>query len=223
MFTCIIPYHSTAETIKVPRDGDAQTLRWRSVAQRIETMRAGGGTSFNHAFKQIENVLFGDTSGGKVRAKAYAKGTAEYEAQRRLGRQGLLVQGAPAFVKSVVICFMTDGQDNKLRRSRDEANTQKVREELVQSLRRILSKWEKKVVVHTVGFSRDHDFEFLDELRKVGTAEGSFRCVCEHLFFCRCWAKDQVPHKLEASVRQEYGHITLFAMHLQVCRSKRRL
>jgi ankyrin repeat protein len=35
--------------------------------------------------------------------------------------------------------------------------------------------WTKKLVVHTVGFSRDHDFQFLDELRKCGTEVGTFR------------------------------------------------
>ena len=76
----------------------------------------------------------------------HATGTAEYEAQRRLGRQGLLVQGAPAFVKSVVICFLTDGEDGALRSARgNEARLAAVREELVGSLRTILGKWEKKV------------------------------------------------------------------------------
>eukprot|EP00750_Incisomonas_marina_P032883 INCI9399.2.p1 GENE.INCI9399.2~~INCI9399.2.p1 ORF type:complete len:1872 (+),score=294.44 INCI9399.2:196-5616(+) len=178
VFTCIIPYDSSSEVIKVPRDGSATTDRWKAVERRIDTMQAGGGTNFRGAFRQIQNVLFGDTSGGKVRAQAFEKGTAEYEAQRRLGRQGLLVQGAPAFVKSVVICFLTDGEDNALRsahHSKSQQRVEKVRSELVEGLRAILSRWEKQVVVHTVGFSRDHDFQFLDELRKVGTSHGTFR------------------------------------------------
>jgi len=173
-------------------------------------MRAGGGTSFRHAFEQIQHVLFGDTRGGRVRAQAFEPGTAAYEAQRRLGRQGLLVQGAPAFVTSVAIVFMTDGQDNTM-----HSNPAR-RPELVGALRRVLAGWDKDVIVHTVrggatyiafalvqpgcqalktrgclfcvlqvGFSRDHDFEFLDQLRRLGKARrtGSKGFVpCEGLF-----------------------------------------
>eukprot|EP00931_Biecheleriopsis_adriatica_P089331 TRINITY_DN63485_c0_g1_i1.p1 TRINITY_DN63485_c0_g1~~TRINITY_DN63485_c0_g1_i1.p1 ORF type:complete len:1582 (-),score=251.39 TRINITY_DN63485_c0_g1_i1:49-4455(-) len=165
VFTCIIPYDSQAEIIKVPRDGGAETERWQQVKSRIQNMRAGGGTSFCNAFAKIKEVLFGDTSGGKVRAQEFEPGTAEFEAQRQLGRRGLLVQGAPAFVKSVVIVFMTDGQDN----------TRGDRSQMAASLRDILSEWTKSVTVHTVGFSRGHDFQFLDLLRKVGRTEGTFR------------------------------------------------
>jgi len=165
VFTCIIPYDSHAEVMKVPRDGGAETERWRQMQARIRNMRAGGGTSFGNAFSKIKEVLFGDTSNGRVRAQAFEPGTAEFEAQRQLGRQGLLVQGAPAFVKSVVIVFMTDGQDN----------TRADRSQMVQHLKSILAQWTKHVVVHTVGFSTNHDFNFLDDLRKVGSVEGTFR------------------------------------------------
>ncbi len=119
---------------------------------------------------------------------SYAPGTAEYEAQRRLGRQGLLVQGAPAFVKSVFILFLTDGEDNALRSAlnaggaKGQAQAAAVRKDLVASLRDVLREWDRKVVVHTVGFSRDHDFEFLDELRKVGRY--SFVCLCARACVC---------------------------------------
>lgn len=165
VFTCIIPYDSRAEIMKVPRDGGAETDRWGQMQARIRHMQAGGGTSFGNAFLKIKEVLFGDTSGGKVTAQAFEAGTAEFEAQRALGRKGLLVQGAPAFVKSVVIVFMTDGQDN----SRSD------RSSMVEQLRSILAQWTKHVAVHTVGFSKNHDFEFLDALRKVGRIEGTFR------------------------------------------------
>jgi len=169
VFTSIIPYDSSASLVKVPRDGGAETERWRGVQRQIREMRAGGGTSFANAFAKIKEVLFGDTSGSKVQRQEFAPGTADFEEQRRLGRQGLLVQGAPAFVKNVVIVFMTDGQDN-----RSGAN-EKGRAHLVDSLRDILAEWTREVTVHTVGFSRSHDFEFLDALRKVGRREGLFR------------------------------------------------
>eukprot|EP00927_Polykrikos_kofoidii_P001680 TRINITY_DN10643_c0_g2_i1.p1 TRINITY_DN10643_c0_g2~~TRINITY_DN10643_c0_g2_i1.p1 ORF type:complete len:1646 (-),score=259.23 TRINITY_DN10643_c0_g2_i1:238-5175(-) len=165
VFTCIIPYNSSAEIMKVPRDGGVETARWAAMQDRVRNMRAEGGTNFSQAFSKIGEVLFGTSNGGKMQAQAFEKDTAEFEAQRRLGRQGLLVQGAPAFVKSVVIVFMTDGQDN--------AGTS--REVMVKSFERILSKWTKDLVVHTVGFSAGHDFEFLNDLRKVGRTEGVFR------------------------------------------------
>eukprot|EP00697_Spironema_sp_BW2_P005122 gnl/Spiro4/16908_TR9117_c0_g1_i1.p1 gnl/Spiro4/16908_TR9117_c0_g1~~gnl/Spiro4/16908_TR9117_c0_g1_i1.p1 ORF type:complete len:1272 (-),score=436.55 gnl/Spiro4/16908_TR9117_c0_g1_i1:98-3913(-) len=45
---------------------------------------------------------------------------------------------------------------------------------LVSMFRRLLTGWEKKLTVHTVGFSQSHDFAFLNDLRKVGTSEGVF-------------------------------------------------
>jgi len=165
VFTCIIPYDSRAEVIKVPRDGGAETERWLQTQAHIQNMQAGGGTSFYNAFAKVKEVLFGDTSGGKVRAQDFEPGTAEFEAQRQLGRKGLLVQGAPAFVKSVVIVFMTDGQDN----------TRSDRKQLAEYFRDMLSEWTKEIVVHTVGFSSNHDFQFLNSLRKMGRTEGSFR------------------------------------------------
>ncbi len=56
------------------------------------------------------------------------------------------MQGAPAFVKSVVICFLTDGEDGALSAAKgNEATSDAVRKELVAALRNVLSKWEKKV------------------------------------------------------------------------------
>ena len=60
--------------------------------QRVREMRTGGTTSFTAAFNKVKEILFGDTSGGRVTRRDYAPGTPEFEEQRRLGRQGLLVQ-----------------------------------------------------------------------------------------------------------------------------------
>ena len=57
VFTCIIPYDSQAEIMKVPRDGGAETDRWRLMQARIRNMSAGGGTSFGNAFAKISFVL----------------------------------------------------------------------------------------------------------------------------------------------------------------------
>ncbi len=45
---------------------------------------------------------------------------------------------------------------------------------LVNNFRTALEPWVqqgKRVTVHTVGFSADHDYEFLNKLRAVGTSE----------------------------------------------------
>ena len=84
-----------------------------------------------------------------MRAQDFAPGTPEYEEQRRLGRMGLLVQGAPAAVKTVVIVFMTDGQDNTLMRAAQHGTeeVQRLRGEYVQELQKTLQEWGKESVV----------------------------------------------------------------------------
>ena len=74
-------------------------------------------------------------------------------------RQGRLVKGAPAFVKRVVVVFLTDGHDNQ-NRGKD----------LPKMLKQRLEGWKKDITVHTIGFSNGHDFEFLEKLRKIGTS-----------------------------------------------------
>ena len=71
-------------------------------------------------------------------------------------------------MKSVVIVFMTDGQDNGSAKSNNNSVGSSKSDSLVRELRGILAMWGGDVVVHTVGFSAGHDFEFLNALRKVG-------------------------------------------------------
>lgn len=165
VFSSFILYDSRARKIQVPRDGSAETARWKAVENEIRQVTASGGTNFDGAFRLIREILVGDTSGGKVVAQAFERDSPEDIEQRRLGRLGLLVKAAPAFVRSAVIVFMTDGQDN----------SSKSTQQLTLALKKYLSAWTKKVVVHTIGFSRGHDFKFLDNLRKVGSEEGTFR------------------------------------------------
>jgi hypothetical protein len=71
-------------------------------------------------------------------------------------------------ISSLCAVFMTDGDDQA-------ARTQAQRVALVGRFKTELSRrWNRKVVIHTVGFGADHDFEFLDLLRKAGSEEGTF-------------------------------------------------
>lgn len=57
VFTSIIPYDSSAEIIRVPRDGTSTTARALTVENRINEMKAGGGTNFVAAFEKINELL----------------------------------------------------------------------------------------------------------------------------------------------------------------------
>lgn len=68
-------------------------------------------------------------------------------------------------ISSVTIIFLTDGQDSLSDRKK-----------LVTDLKTQMdSIWTKPYTVHTVGFGSNHDSEFLNSLRKIGTEEGAYR------------------------------------------------
>ena len=70
-------------------------------------------------------------------------------------------------ISSVVIIFLTDGEDVIPKEKR------------VNSVKNFKTKlervWNKKYVVHSVGFGAAHDANFLNALRQIGTAEGAYR------------------------------------------------
>jgi len=70
-------------------------------------------------------------------------------------------------ISSVVIIFLTDGEDviPKEKRVNSVNNFKK-------KLERV---WNKKYVVHSVGFGAAHDANFLNALRQIGTTEGAYR------------------------------------------------
>ena len=71
-------------------------------------------------------------------------------------------------ISSVVICVMTDGEDSSVVKSQ--------RINLVNTLKSSLaSKWSKSLTIHSIGFTSAHDFDFLNNLRQIGTAEGAYR------------------------------------------------
>ena len=71
-------------------------------------------------------------------------------------RPGPAMKGAPVLVTDCVIVFLTDGQDSTYGAKAGGAQT------MTQLLRTALEPWVRmgmRVVVHTVGFSADHDYK----------------------------------------------------------------
>lgn len=71
-------------------------------------------------------------------------------------------------ITSVVGLFLTDGQDSSVQKS--------ARGELISKLKLDIAKvWNKPYTMHSVGFTNDHDYDFLNGLRQIGTTEGAYR------------------------------------------------
>lgn len=71
-------------------------------------------------------------------------------------------------ITSLVVIFLTDGEDSSVYGDK--------RIQLVKSLKNdIESAWNKPYTIHTIGFTKSHDFNFLNNLRQIGTSEGAFR------------------------------------------------
>lgn len=71
-------------------------------------------------------------------------------------------------ISSLVIVFLTDGEDSSVPKN--------MRGELVDALKQnIIENWDREFVIHTVGFGSNHDHEFLNKLRLIGTKEGAYR------------------------------------------------
>ncbi|CAH6419002.1 Ankyrin repeat protein [uncultured virus] len=123
------------------------TVTPRSYFENIfNNIGARGGTSFGAAFKEIVRIA-------------------------------ALNANVPD-ITSMTILFLTDGEDSSVPRDR--------RHELVQSLQEELRKvWIsslpnttgsiKDFVIHSVGFGSNHDYNFLNSLRLIGTQEGAYR------------------------------------------------
>ncbi|CAC5367302.1 unnamed protein product [Mytilus coruscus] len=69
-----------------------------------------------------------------------------------------------------VVVFMTDGQDT--------ANTKEMVNKRIVSWKKRINSFSLPVTVHSVGFSKDHNFKFLKDLTEAGEGTGMFR-YCE--------------------------------------------
>lgn len=69
-------------------------------------------------------------------------------------------------VNNYILVFLTDG----------ECGTKTSQERWINDFKTQMTEYcTKDVIIHTVGFGRSHDFQFLDNIRKQGTKEGSYR------------------------------------------------
>lgn len=71
-------------------------------------------------------------------------------------------------VASMTILFLTDGEDSSVRKEQ--------RNRLVTALEADIKRiWKKDFVIHSIGFGTNHDYDFLNSLRLIGTEEGAYR------------------------------------------------
>lgn len=69
-------------------------------------------------------------------------------------------------VSGAVVTFLTDGDDQ----------SNMYIEELPGKFKELINHvWKGPISIHTVGFSKSHNFTFLDNLRKIGTQDGFYR------------------------------------------------
>jgi len=141
-------------------DGDAQIIDISgsidSVERTIMNIKAGGSTDFNSAFKKTIEVM-----------KNY---TCDENNRTRLFEQiRTLLVGATSniSVSNVVITFMTDGDGNGP--AEDMLKLPGQFKEMIKSI------WNGTFTVHSVGFGKSHNYDFLESLRRIGTMEGVYR------------------------------------------------
>lgn len=72
------------------------------------------------------------------------------------------------YVNNVVIIFLTDGEDSSVSKSNRKNLVNEFKTEMNNSCK-------KDFVVHTVGFGGSHDYDFLNNLRMIGSREGAYR------------------------------------------------
>lgn len=70
------------------------------------------------------------------------------------------------YIDNVVVIFLTDGEDSLVQKSSRHTLITNLQNKLILKI---------PYVIHSVGFSASHDFDFLDKLRKIGTTEGAYR------------------------------------------------
>jgi len=69
-------------------------------------------------------------------------------------------------ISSVVVVFLTDGEDSSNNNRTDMVDNFK---------RDFENAWQIPYTVHSIGFGKDHDYDFLNKLRQIGTTEGAYR------------------------------------------------
>lgn len=70
-------------------------------------------------------------------------------------------------ITSIKIIFLTDGEDSSINKND--------RNKLVLLLKDKLKQFTIETQIHTIGFGSNHDYDFLNNLRKISTIEGAYR------------------------------------------------
>lgn len=71
-------------------------------------------------------------------------------------------------ISSLVVVFLTDGEDSSIGKNNRAGLADKLKADMA-------AHWSKIFTIHTVGFGQNHDFDFLNYLRTIGTVEGAYR------------------------------------------------
>ena len=81
--------------------------------------------------------------------------------------------GADSSITSISILFLTDGEDSMVQKSGRPALVEQFRQDLRAECG--LPSESVPLTLHSIGFARDHDFDFLNALRMIGSREGAYR------------------------------------------------
>ncbi|XP_061164855.1 uncharacterized protein LOC133173822 [Saccostrea echinata] len=114
-------------------------------------------SNYLHKIEEIK------ASGGTCFSKAFSHLGAEMKR---------IEEKAEKEIDRSVIVFLTDGMDSSL------YGTNQVQEEWFQTLMGSLKEVTSPYTIHTVGFSKEHHYNFLKKLTEQGSGEGLFR-YCE--------------------------------------------
>ena len=75
-------------------------------------------------------------------------------------------------ISSIEILFLTDGEDSSVPANQRQKLVDNFKASLLEAN---IPSPSLSLTIHSIGFAREHDFEFLDALRVIGSKEGAYR------------------------------------------------
>lgn len=75
-------------------------------------------------------------------------------------------------ISSIEILFLTDGEDSSVPANQRQGLVDNFKAALLEAR---IPNPNLSLTIHSIGFAREHDFEFLDALRIIGSKEGAYR------------------------------------------------
>ncbi|CAH1238699.1 Hypp5621 [Branchiostoma lanceolatum] len=172
-WTSLLQNKLTHVIVAADKSGSMSGNPWRQVQQALLYM-IGDVASVNPSVA-LDVVIYNDEASLLQYAGSYqeavnrvkADGMTSFAAAFSCIKECLKteIQGTP--VSKTVVVFMTDGADTCNRG--DDINRS------VKSWKEALARLGHEAIVHVVGFSAQHDYNFLGRLRNTGTTAGLFR------------------------------------------------